>query len=110
MQHAARDFARGIRAFLRLSLPHVTKSIPLALILKSERGTHFAGPLVQPVDFQIFQLPLLFLSSPLLSLSSPNLQRSQKMEGQRLTQNSGFKQGSQFCCLGRFGGEKRGTY
>ena len=54
MLHAARDFARGIRAFLRLSLAHVTKSIPLALILKSERGTHFAGwsgRLVQSVDF-----------------------------------------------------------
>ena len=76
MLHAARDFARGIRAFLRLSLAHVTKSIPLALILKSERGTHFAGwsgRLVQSVDFHWFSTasPLPFLTTPEPLLPKP---------------------------------------
>jgi hypothetical protein len=75
-------------------------SIPLALILKSEGWDSFCN-----------------LSSPLRNHSelrlqtSPNLQKPQfKWTGSTSLKTSDFKQGSQLCCLGRFGGEKRGHY
>ena len=94
----------------------------------------FWGRLVQPVTTS----PFPFLSSPLLPLRASPPQTSknhQKWTGSvsrktsgfkqgnrilgkalRLTElrtaslkTTGFKPGSQLCCLGRFGGEKRGN-
>ena len=103
----------------------ISKMIPLALILKSERGTHF--PIAFWISFFLvgcsnlliftdFQLPLLFPSSRLLSLSL--LLASPPQTSKNHITKKGWAVPclkplvlSKAGCLGSFGGEeKRGNY
>ena len=67
----------------------------------------FGGRLVQPVDFHWFSTTSPFSFPLVLSFHSSEPLLA-KPPGSASLKTTGFKQGSQLCCLGRFGGEWRG--